>query len=109
MRNDNVNNGGGGSAASGAGIDHLVRDMTDERTERRKLALEMQNNVADTQELRGILETTNERLQLLAQEMNALNANSNGADDRRTGGAPPKSSRRRSPVSAGKSGWMPGW
>merc|ERR1712060_717509 len=24
MRNDNVNNGGGGSAASGAGIDHLV-------------------------------------------------------------------------------------
>merc|ERR1712203_106263 len=80
----------GGDGLSHNDIGRFARDLSDERTERRQLALELQNNVADTQELRGMLDTTNDRLQVISQELSAaINIPAVDKNDRRTSGLAP--------------------
>merc|ERR1711879_454833 len=53
-------------------VDRLAKELCDERTERRQLALALQNNSSDTEDLRRMLDTANEHLLLLSREFSSI-------------------------------------
>merc|ERR1719387_446816 len=63
---------GGPGDYSNNDLDRLARELSEERAERRQLALELHNNTSDTEKIHSLMATTNEHLMNLSRELSKL-------------------------------------